>query len=159
MLRGHKKTIEWTLADLLGIIPSICMCWILLEDGSRPVRQPQWELNPKILDVVKKEVMKLLVVGIIYPILDSTWVSPIQVVPKKLGITVIRNQDNELIPTRVANSWRVCIDYKRLNQTNHKDHFPFPFIGQVLERLAGKSHYCFLDGFLGYMQIHIALED
>ena len=68
MLRGHKKTIEWTLADLLGIIPSICMCWILLEDGSRPVRHPQWELNPKILDVVKKEVMKLLVVGIIYPI-------------------------------------------------------------------------------------------
>ena len=109
--------------------------------------------------MVKKDEMKLLAARIIYPISYSTSVSPFQVVPKKSGITVVRNQDNELIPTRVANSWRVCIDYKRLNQTNHKDHFPFPFIGQVLERLAGKSHYCFLDGFLGYMQIHIALED
>ena len=109
--------------------------------------------------MVKKEVVKLLVLGIIYPILNSTWVSPFQVVPKKSGITVVRNQDNELISTKVANSWRFCIDYWRLNQTTCKDHFPLPFIDQVLERLAGKSHYFFLDGFLGYMQIYIALDD
>ena len=132
---------------------------ILLEDESKPVRQPQRRLNPTILEVVKKEVMKLLAAGIIYPISDSTWVSPVQVVPKKSGITVVRNQDNELVPTRVANSWRVCIDFRRLNQATRKDHFPLPFIDQVLERLAGKSHYCFLDGFSGYMQIHIAPED
>ena len=75
-----------------------------LKDDSRPVRKPQKRLNLTILDVVKKEVMKLLVAGIIYPISDSTWVSPVQVVPKKEGITVVRNQDNELILTRVANS-------------------------------------------------------
>ena len=157
--RSHKKAIGWTLADLPGINPSICMHQILLEDDSRLVRQPQRRLNPTILEVVKKEVMKLLAARIIYPISDSTWVSPVQVVPKKSGITVVRNQDNELVPSRVTNSWRVCIDYRRLNQATRKDHFPLPFIDQVLERLAGKSHYCFLDGFSGYMQIHIAPED
>ena len=75
-----------------------------LKDDSRPVRKPQKRLNLTILDVVKKEVMKLLVAGIIYPISDSTWVSPVQVVPKKSSTTVVKNQDNELIPNRVANS-------------------------------------------------------
>jgi hypothetical protein len=123
------------------------------------VRQPQRRLNPLILDVVKKEVTKLLQAGIIYPISDSSWVSPVQVVPKKSGLIVVKNEKNELVPTRVQNSWRVCIDYRRLNQATRKDHFPLPFIDQMLERLAGKSHYCFLDGFSGYFQIHIAPED
>ncbi|XP_006579194.1 uncharacterized protein LOC114404133 [Glycine soja] len=78
---------------------------ILLEDDSRPVRHPQRRLNPTILDVVKKEAMKLLATGIIYPISDSTWVSPFLVVPKKSGIAVVKNQDNELISTKVANNW------------------------------------------------------
>jgi len=91
VLRGHKKAIGWTLVDLPRINHSICMHRILLEDDSRPVRQPQRRLNPTILDVVKKEVMKLLDAQIIYPISDSTWVSLVQVVPKKLGITVVRN--------------------------------------------------------------------
>ena len=72
---------------------------------------------------------------------------------------MIKNEKEELIPTWVQNSWRVCIDYRRLNQVTKKDHFPLPFIDQMLERLAGKSHYCFLDGFSGYMQITIAPED
>ncbi|KAK2402969.1 hypothetical protein QL285_052449 [Trifolium repens] len=132
---------------------------ILLEEGAKPVRQPQRRLNPLILDVVKKEVSKLLQAGIIYPISDSQWVSPVQVVPKKSGMTVVVNDKAELVPTRVQNSWRVCIDYRRLNQATRKDHFPLPFIDQMLERLAGKSHYCFLDGFSGYFQICIAPED
>ena len=97
--------------------------------------------------------------GIIYPISDSQWVSPVQVVPKKTGLTVIKNEKEELIPIRVQKSWRVCIDYSRLNQVTKKDHFPLPFIDQMLERLTGKSHYCFLDGFSGYMQITIAPKD
>ncbi|XP_061374761.1 uncharacterized protein LOC133316984 [Gastrolobium bilobum] len=129
------------------------------EEGAKPVRQPQRRLNPLILDVVKKEVTKLLQAGMIYPISDSQWVSPVQVVPKKSGVTVIANQNNELITTRAQNSWRVCIDYRRLNQATRKDHYPLPFIDQMLERLAGKSHYCFLDGYSGYFQIHIAPED
>ena len=85
--------------------------------------------------------------------------SPIQVVPNKSGITVIKNERNELIPTRVQNNWRVCIDYRRLNQATQKDHFPLPFIDQMLERLAGKTHYCFLDDFSGYFHIWISPED
>jgi len=71
----------------------------------------------------------------------------------------VKNEKEELIPTRVQNSWRVCIDYRRLNQEIRKNHFPLPFIDHMLERLADKSHYCFLDGFSGYFQIHIELED
>ena len=59
----------------------------------------------------------------------------------------------------MQNNWRVCIDYRRLNQDTRKDHFPLPFIDQMLERLAGKTHYCFLDGFSGYFHICIAPED
>ena len=79
------------------------------------MRQPQRRLNPLILDVVKKEVSKLLAAGIIYPISDSKWVSPVQVVPKKTSITVVKNSQDELVPTRVQNSWTVCIDYRKLN--------------------------------------------
>jgi hypothetical protein len=110
-------------------------------------------------EVVKKEVLKLLDVGIIYPISDSQWVSPVQVVSKKSGITVVKNEDEELIPTRITTGLRVYIDYRRLNKVTRKDHFPLPFIDQVLERLAGHSYYCFLDGYSGYNQIAIAPED
>ncbi|RDX77741.1 Retrovirus-related Pol polyprotein, partial [Mucuna pruriens] len=159
VLRPHKKAIGWKLFDLPGINPSICMHRILMEEDIKPIRQQQRRLNPTILDVVKKEVTKLLAAGIIYPISDSQWVSPIQVVPKKLGMTVMKNQQDELVPMRIQNSWRVCIDYRRLNQATCKDHFPLPFIDQMLKKIAGKSHYYFLDGFSGYMQIHIAPED
>ncbi|RDY05406.1 hypothetical protein CR513_10775, partial [Mucuna pruriens] len=159
VLRQHKQAIGWKLSDLPGINPSICMHRILMEEDIKPIRQQQRRLNPTILDVVKKEVTKLLAAGIIYPISDSQWVSPVQVVPKKSGMTVMKNQQDELVPTRIQNSWRVCIDYRRLNQATHKDHFPLPFIDQMLEKIAGKSHYYFLNGFSGYMKIHIAPKD
>ena len=110
-------------------------------------------------EVVKKEVLKLLDVGVIYPIADNKWVSPTQVVPKKSGVTVVANENNELIPTRVTSGWRVCIDYRKLNAGTRKDHFPLPFVNQMLERVAGHEFYCFLDGYSGYNQIEIALED
>ena len=80
-------------------------------------------------------------------------------VPKKGGFTVIRNEKNELIPTRTVTGWRVCIDYRKLNTATRKDHFPLPFIDQMLDRLAGHPHFCFLDGYSGYNQIAIAPED
>ncbi|RDY10504.1 hypothetical protein CR513_04962, partial [Mucuna pruriens] len=153
VLRQHKKEIRWKLSNLPSINSSICMHRILMEEEFKPVRKQQRRLNPTILDVVKKEVTKLLAVGIIYSISDSQWVSHVQVVPKKFEMTVMKNQHNEL------KSWRVCIDYRKLNQETRKVHFPFPFIDQVQEKLSRKSHYFFLDGFSGYMQIHIAPED
>ncbi|KAG9450380.1 hypothetical protein H6P81_010345 [Aristolochia fimbriata] len=158
-LSNHKKAIGWTIADIKGISPTTCIHKILMEDSFKPTIQPQRRLNPTLQKVVKKEVVKLLDAGIIYPISDSKWVSPVQVVPKKGGITVIKNSDNELIPTRTVTGWRVCIDYRKLNLATRKDHFPLPFIDQMLERLAGNKFYCFLAGYSGYFQIPIAPED
>nr|GEZ96450.1 reverse transcriptase domain-containing protein [Tanacetum cinerariifolium] len=103
----------------------------------------------KLSDI--KEVLKLLDAGLIYTISDSPWVSPIHCVPKKGGFTVVENEENELISTRLVTSWRVCIDYRMLNEATRKDHFPLPFMDQMLERLAGNQYYCFLDGFSGCM--------
>ncbi|KAM1048645.1 hypothetical protein ACFX2C_027836 [Malus domestica] len=112
-----------------------------------------------MMELVKKEIIKLLDCGVIYPISDSRWVSPIQVVPKKSGVPVVKNEEKELVPTRIQTGWRVCIDYRKLNATTRKDHFPLPFIDQMLERLAGRAFYCFLDGYSGYNQIVIAPDD
>jgi len=116
VLRDHKTALGWTIADIKGISPSKCMHKILLEDEARPTRDVLRRLNPHMKQVVRDEVLKLLDVGIIYPISDSKWVSPIQVVPKKSGITVVKNEENELVPTRMTTRWRVCIDYRRLNR-------------------------------------------
>ncbi|GKB59566.1 reverse transcriptase domain-containing protein [Tanacetum coccineum] len=130
-----------------------------MEDNVKPTVQHQRQVNPKIHEVIKKDVIKLLEAGLIYPISDSPWVSPVHCVPKKGGITVIENDDNELIPTRLITGWRVCIDYRKLNDATRKDHFPLPFMDQMLERLAGNEYYCFLDGFSGYFQIPIDPKD
>ncbi|RDX72197.1 hypothetical protein CR513_48343, partial [Mucuna pruriens] len=111
VLRQQKKAIGWKLSDLPGINPSICMHKILMEEEFKPIRQQQRRMNLTILDVVKKEVTKLLAVRIIYPITNSQWESPVQVVPKKSGMTIMKNQYDELVPMRIQNSWRVCIDY------------------------------------------------
>jgi len=159
MLKRHKSALSWKISNIKGINPSFCTHKILMEDNFKSVIQPQRRLNPNMKEVVKAEVVKLLDAGIIYPISDSAWVSPTQVVPKKGGMTVVKNEKNELIPTRTVTGWRVCIDYRRLNDATRKDHFPLPFIDQMLERLAGHQYYCFLDGMSGYFQIPIAPED
>ncbi|CAN6583747.1 unnamed protein product [Malus baccata var. baccata] len=159
VLKKHKTAIGWTLADIKGISPTTCMHRILLEEGAKPTREAQRRLNPPMMEVVKKEIIKLLDCGVIYPISDSRWVSPVQCVPKKSGVTVVKNAENELVPTRIQTGWRVCIDYRKLNATTRNDHFPLPFIDQMLERLAGHSFYCFLDGYSGYNQIVIAPDD
>ncbi|GJR32676.1 hypothetical protein Tco_1108908 [Tanacetum coccineum] len=128
-----------------------------MEDDFKPVIQHQRRVNLKIHKVIKKEVIELLDAGLIYPISDSPWVSLVHCVPKKGGITVVENEDNELIPTRFVTGWRICIDYQKLNDATHKDHFPIPFMDQMLERLAGNEYYCFLNGFSGYFQIPIDL--
>ena len=100
-------------------------------------------------EVVRAGVLKLLQAGIMYPISDSPWVSPTQVVPKKSGITVVQNEKGEEVATHLTSSWRVCIDYRKLNVVTRKDHFPLPFIDQVLEIVSGHHLYCFLDGYSG----------
>ncbi|KAL4363682.1 hypothetical protein GQ457_04G024510 [Hibiscus cannabinus] len=116
-LRQHKEALGWTIADIKGISPTICMHKILLDDNHKPNVDAQRRLNQAMKDV------------------------------------------NELIPTRTVTGWRVCMDYRKLNKATRKDHFPLPFIDQMLDRLARKQFYCFLDGYSGYNQIAIAPED
>ena len=103
--------------------------------------------------------MKWLDAGVIYPIYDSAWVSSVQVVPKKGGTTVIKTENNILSPSRAVTSWRICIDYRKLNKATQKDHFPLPFLDEMLDRLTGHEYYYFLYGYFGYNQIAIAPED
>ncbi|GJX38126.1 reverse transcriptase domain-containing protein [Tanacetum coccineum] len=129
VLKNRKQAIAWKLSDIRGIDPEFCSHKILLEDDYEPSVQHQRRVNPKIHDVIKKEVEKLLDAGLIYPISDSPWVTV------------------------------HCVPNKVLNEATCKDHFPLPFMDQMLERLAGNEFYCFLDGFSGYFQIPIDPKD
>ncbi|GKD62402.1 hypothetical protein Tco_1299911 [Tanacetum coccineum] len=128
VLKSHKWAIAWKITDIKGIDPRFCIHKILMEDDYKPTVQSQRRVNPKVHKVIKKEVLKLLDAGMIYPIFDSPWVSPVHCVPKKGGITVVANEENKLILTRLVTGWRVCIDYRKLNEVTRKDHFPLPFM-------------------------------
>nr|GEV32949.1 reverse transcriptase domain-containing protein [Tanacetum cinerariifolium] len=132
VLKSHKRAIAWKISNIKGIDPRFCTHKILMEDDFKPAVQHQRRVNPKILEVIKKEVIKLLEAGLIYP------------------ISITRG---------LAIGWRVCIDYRKLNDATRKDHFPLPFMDQMLERLAGNEYYCFLDGFSRYFQIPIDPQD
>ncbi|GAU24667.1 hypothetical protein TSUD_322750 [Trifolium subterraneum] len=132
VLKANKEAIGWVLSDLNGISPSYCMHNIMMGEDYKHVAQPQRRLNPTMKEVV---------------------------VPKKGGMTVITNDKNELIPSRIVTGWRMCIDYRRLLLATRKDHFPLPFMDQMLERLSGQEFYCFLDGYSGYNQITVNPED
>ncbi|GJX62536.1 reverse transcriptase domain-containing protein, partial [Tanacetum coccineum] len=136
VLKSHKWSITWKISDIKGIDPSFCTHKILMEDDFKPAVQHQRRVNPKIHE-------------------DFSWLR----MPKKGGMTVVENEDNELIPTRLVMGWRVCIDYRKLNDATRKDHFPLPFMDQMLERLVGNEYYCFWDGFSGYFQILIDPQD
>eukprot|EP00253_Pinus_taeda_P023260 PITA_23260 len=141
LLRENKEAFAWDYTDMKGISPELCTHRIYIKEGSQPVCQPQRRINPNLREIVKEELQILLNAGFIYPISDSEWVSPLVIVPKKNG------------------KWRVCVDYRALNKATQKDHFPLPFIDQVLDNLAVKKFFSFLDGFSGYNQIKIAPQD
>ncbi|CAN6579414.1 unnamed protein product [Malus baccata var. baccata] len=117
VLKEHKTAIGWTLADIKGISPTTCMHRIFLEEGAKPTREAQRRLNPPMMEVVKKEIIKLLDCGVIYPISDSRWLSPVQVVPKKSGVTVVKNAEDELVPTRIQTGFyrRFIKDFSKIS--------------------------------------------
>ncbi|GJY33853.1 reverse transcriptase domain-containing protein [Tanacetum coccineum] len=131
VLRNHKRAIAWSITDIKGIDSSFCTHKILMEDEFRPSVQPQRRVNPNIKEII----------------------------PKNGGMTVVKNKKDELIPQQTITGWHVGIDCRKLNNVTRKDHFPLPFIDQMLERLAGHEYYSFLDGFSRYFQIPIAPED
>ncbi|GJW81216.1 reverse transcriptase domain-containing protein [Tanacetum coccineum] len=131
VLKSHKRAIAWKITDIKGIDPRFSTHKILMEEDCKPSLQSQRRVNPKIYEVIKKEVIKLFDAEMIYPISDNPWVSLIHYVPKKGRMTVVANEENELIPTRLVTGWRVCIDYRKLNEATRKDHFPLPFMDQI----------------------------
>ena len=136
-------------AVLPQISPALCTHLSLIDLDSTPSREPQHRLNNAMREVVKKEVLKLLHARIIYLVPHSEWVSPVQIMPKKGCMIVIKNKKNELIPQRTVTGWWICIDYRKLNKATKKDHFPLLFIDEMLEQLANHSFFCFLDEYLG----------
>ena len=128
ILKKYQEALAWSIEDLKGIIPSICMHKILLEENANTSIKHQRRLNPVMKKVVRKEVLKWLNAGFAYAISDSPWVSLVHVVPKRGGFTMIRNEKNELIPARTVTGWRVCIDYIKRNTLTKKDYYPLHFI-------------------------------
>ena len=153
ILRKYKEAIAWSIEDLKGISPSICMHKIMLNDDAKTSVEHQRRMNPVMKDVVRKEVLKWINAGFIYAISNNPWVSPVHMVPKKGGFTMIKNERNELIPTRTVTGWRVFIDYRKLNNLTRKYHFPLPFIDQMLDRLAGHPPLCIWRHSLEYRDI------
>ncbi|CAN6542669.1 unnamed protein product [Malus baccata var. baccata] len=137
ILRSYQDAIGWTIADIKGISPTICMHKNLMEDGVKPAIDAQRRLNPIMKEVVRNEVMKLLDAGMIYPISDSTWISPTQVVPKRSGITVVKNDNNELVPTCLTTGWCMCVDYRKINA----DYAVGAVLGQRKDRLPQVIYY------------------
>ncbi|CAN6677875.1 unnamed protein product [Malus baccata var. baccata] len=153
VLKEFKSTIGWCISDIKGISPTLCMHQILLDEGAKPTCEPQRRLNPHLKEVVRAKVLKLLNVGIIYPISYSKQLSAVQLVPKKIGITVVKNENKSLYKQdlQLVGVFAPIT----LNSHTRKDYFPMPFIDQMLERLAGYSHYCFLDGYSGVVLGHV----
>ncbi|CAN6713104.1 unnamed protein product [Malus baccata var. baccata] len=144
ILRSYQDAIGWTIADIKGISPTICMHKILIEDGVKSAINAQRRLNPIMKEVVRNEVMKLLDVGMIYPISDSKWISPTQVVPKQSGITVVKNDSNKLVPTRLLLGGVYVLIIERSMR--------------VLEKIIFHCH-SLIKCWKGYNQIPVALED
>jgi hypothetical protein len=159
LLKKQTKVIGYSIDDLKGLSPTFCTHRIPVEDQCKPIVDHQRRLTHAMREVVKKVVIKLLDAGIINPVPHSEWVSPVHYVPNKGGLTVVKNEKNELIPQRTVTRWRMCIDYQKLNKATKKDHFPLLFIDEMLERLANHTYFCFLDGYSGFMQIPIHPDD
>ncbi|GJR78004.1 reverse transcriptase domain-containing protein [Tanacetum coccineum] len=134
VLKSHKRAITWKLSDIKGVNLEFVLTRFLWK------RTTNRQSNTKEGSILKPT-------------------SPVHCVPKKGGFTVVENDENELILTRLVTGWRVCIDYQNLNDATRKDHFPLLFMDQMLERLAGNEYYYFLDGFSGYFQISIDRQD
>ncbi|GKE71907.1 hypothetical protein Tco_1529979, partial [Tanacetum coccineum] len=128
---AYLHAIAWKMSDIKGISPSYCTHMILMEDDFKPFIQPQRRLTPKVQDVVKNERVKLLDSGLSYPISDSSWVSPIHVVPKKGGMTVVLNDNNELIPSHIVTGWRDSSKFQSHRKIKKRQHSPI-FMGIFL---------------------------
>ena len=132
---------------------------INLEKDAKPVIDHQRWLNPKMKEVVRKEILKLLEAGIIYPIANSQWISPVHCVPKKGGIIVVPNDKDELIPQRIIIGYRMVIDFRKLNKATKKIITLFLSLIKCQKDYPIHTYFCFLDGYSGFSQIPVSADD
>jgi hypothetical protein len=133
LLKKNRKVIGYSINYLKGLSLAFSTHCIIMEGQCKPIVDHQRRLTHAMREVVKKEVIKLLDVGIICPVLHSELVSSVHCVPKKGGLTVVKNEKNELISQRTVTRWWICIDYRKLNKATTKYHFPLPFISKRRE--------------------------
>ncbi|KAL3696451.1 hypothetical protein R1sor_010527 [Riccia sorocarpa] len=141
LLRDYSRVFAWTYEDMKGVPPKICQHKIKLLPSAKPLVQRPYRMNPNYAETVKKEIEKLKEADFIYPVKEYDWLSPIVIVPKKNG------------------KLRVCVDYRKLNEFTVKDPYPIPFIDDILDKVAEREAYTFMDGYSGYNQVEIASED
>lgn len=142
LLQEYEDLFPSLVADLKGIKGDLGEMWILLKPDARPVKHRPYQLNPRIKEKFKLEIDKMPKAGLILPVEESEWVSPI----------IIQNKKDK---SKIC----VCVDYQSLNNAYIHEPFPTPFSDEVLENVAGNEAYSFTDGFLGYHQAHIEEED
>ena len=141
LLKEYRDAFAWSYTDMEGIDPKFYQHKINLKEGAVLIKQKRYKTNPNYAKQVKEEIDRLLRVGFIYPVEKATWISPIVIVPKK------------------SMKIRVCVDYRRLNAATIPNPFPLPFTDSLLDEVAGKEMYTFLDGFSGYNQVKMVMED
>ena len=154
----HHEAFVYTLSDIKGIDPSTMTHKITMLEDVLPIVDTHRRLNTK-KEVVRKEVIRLLDVSIIYPISYSKWASPAHCIPRHGGLDATMNKDGDLVPIRPIVGYRMCIDFRKLNRETQKNHKPILFMDRVLERLINNSYLFSLDGYSGYSQISIQPED
>ncbi|KAL3684568.1 hypothetical protein R1sor_002590 [Riccia sorocarpa] len=141
LLKDYSRVFAWTYEDMKGVPPEICQHNIKLLPSAKPMVQRPYRMNPNYAETVKKEIDKLKEANFIYPVKEYNWLSPIVIVPKK----------NDKL--------RVCVDYRKLNEFTVKDPYPIPFIDDILDKVAGREAYTFMDGYSGYNQVEISPDD
>jgi hypothetical protein len=141
LLHEYNDLFPTTFTEMKGIEGELGEMKIPLRAEERPIRHRPYRLNPIYNQKVKAEIDKMLEAGIIEPVEESEWVNLMVVQEKKQG------------------GLRICVDLRKMNDACLHDPFPNPFTDEVLENVGGQEAYSFTDGFSGYHQIEITLED
>ncbi|KAL3685683.1 hypothetical protein R1sor_003705 [Riccia sorocarpa] len=141
LLKDYSRVFAWTYEDMKGVPPEICQHKIKLLPSAKPMVQRPYRMNPNYAETIRKEIEKLKEADFIYPVKEYDWLSPIVIVPKKNG------------------KLRVCVDYRKLNEFTIKDPYPIPFIDDIVDKVAGREAYTFMDGYSGYNQVEISPDD
>ena len=138
LFHEYQDIFAWGHEDLKGIPSTLAEHTIHLVPNATPVQQRRYRMNPNYAERVKAELDKLLKAKFISPVDAAPWLSPMVIIPKKNG------------------TLRICVDFRKLNAATKKDHYPLPYMEEIIDEVAGHEMYSFLDCFSGYYQVAMA---